>query len=739
MGRARRPTHVPWRWGLALALALVAGCNSPYPDSDEGQSIFYGTFGEEPKHLDPAQAYATDEYGIMAPILEPPFQYHFLKRPYELAPLTATEVPKAERRTVAFQGKDVEATVYTVRLRRGILYQDHPCFVEANRRLTERDVRGVRAVGDVRPTATRELVAGDYVYAVRRLADPRLACPIASTLAEHLLGLREYQASLQAALDRERADRRAATGVLYNQEQDERQRPIALDYAAGAKAFPFVREVDPYTFEVVLAHPYPQILYWMAMPFFTPVPPEAIAFYDQPVLRERSIVFDKNPVGTGSHVLCEFDPTNQIVFARNENFHEERYPDLPRPDAGDAEGRARWDEMKAAGMLDDVGQPLPMLDRMVLRLERESIPRWNKFLQGYYDSQGIPSDVFDQAVRLSSQGDTTLTDEMASRGIRLVSSYSTTTQFLVFNMTDPVVGGYTDAKRKVRQAISIAFDSEEEISIFLSEQGLPAHHPIPPGFFGRREGPEGINPVVYRWDAKRGRGVRRSLDEAKRLLAEAGYPDGYGPDGERLVIRFIATGGTPESRTWLTFLQKQFDKLHIGLEVEVSDWNRMRAKVDAGNFQLTGGGWVADYPDPENFLFLLYGPNGKLVSKGENAANYRSARYDELFEKMRSMENSPERLAIVDEMVGILQRDAPWVFRYHPKALGLYHAWVGNTWPHALAFNTAKYRRLDATARTAYRREHNRPRWWPVIGFGAALVLASLPALRAAVRRLREA
>ena len=738
MAQQRTAPRGSWRAGLLLAAVLVVGCNSPYPESEEGHNILYSTFEEEPKHLDPARAYATDECVMMGPILEPPFQYHFLKRPYELAPLTATDIPKAERRTVTFQGKEVAATVYTIRLKRSVLYQDHPCFVEANRRLTEESLRGVRAVRDIRPTATRELVAGDFVHAIRRLADPRLACPIASTLAQHLVGMREYQASLQAVLDRERAKRKAAAGILYNQEKDEQYNPIPVDYGAGAECSPFVREVDPCTFELVLRHPYPQMLYWMAMPFFAPVPPEAIAFFDQPVLLERSLIFDKNPVGTGPYVLKEFDPTNQIVFERNRNFHDERFPELPRPAAGEEAARVLYDQMKAAGLEEDAGKRLPMIDRVVLRMEKESIPRWNKFLQGYYDAQGIPSDVFDQAVKLTSQGDASLADEMAARGIQLRSSYSTTSSFLTFNMGDLVVGGYTDAGRKLRQAISIAYDSEEEVAIFLKEQGVPAHSPIPPGIFGYREGREGINPVVYEWDEPRGRGVRRSIDEAKRLLAEAGYPNGYGPDGQRLVLRFPVSGGTPEGATWLAFVKKQFDRLNIGLEIEVSDWIRFREKIDSGNFQLSGGGWMADYPDPENFLFLLYGPSAKVVSKGENAANYKNPRFDELFEKMRSMENSPERLAFVDEMVRLLQQDAPWVFRYHPKSLAFYHGWVKNAWPHALAFNTWRYWRLDTAARTAYRRAENQPRWWPIIGFAAVLVLGSLPALRAARRRLRE-
>jgi len=726
--------------GVALlALLAATGCNSPYPEAEEGQSILYTTFTEEPRHLDPAQAYPFDDVVMMSNVLEPPLEFHYLKRPYALAPLTAADIPRPEPRKVVFQGKTVEGIVYTVRLAPRIRYQDHPCFVEANRRLTENDVRNVRTVWDIQPAATRELAAGDYVYAIRRLADPRLACPILSVLADYLLGMREYQESLRLALERERLARQAAAGRFYNQEQDERYNPIRLDDAGAADSFPFVREVDPYTFEVVLRHPYPQILYWMAMPFFSPVPPEAVEFFDQRVLLERSIVFDKNLVGTGPYVLREFDPTNQIVFERNSNFRDERYPDLPKPAEGDAQGRRAYDEMASAGMLEDVGRRLPMADRVVMRLEKELIPLWNKFQQGYYDVLTITSDVFNQAVTLTIRGDLSLSDEMAARGIRLVTSYPCHTYYLGFNMDDAVVGGYAPEQRKLRQAISMAFDSEEEIAIFANGQGIPAQGPIPLGIFGHREGREGINPVVYRWDEKRQGAVRRPLEEAKRLLAEAGYPNGFGPGGQRLVIRFAATEPTPESRTLLTFFKKQFDKLGIGLDIQVTDFNRFQEKVLSGNFQALAWGWIADYPDPETFLALLYGPNGKVASGGENVTNYRSERFDALFVRMRSMENTPERLAIIDEMVGILREDAPWIFRYEPMTMELYHGWLKNAYPHAVALNKAKYRRIDAAARTAYRREHNRPEWWPVIGLMGALLLASLPALRAAARCLREA
>jgi len=727
----------PWPGWLAVGLVAFGNCNSPYPVSEKRSLTYYTTFSGEPETLDPGRAYGSFMYEILCPIVEPPFQYHLLKRPYMLEPLTAAEVPTAERRPVAWQGKPIEATVYTIRIRPGIQYQNHPCFVEACRRLTESDARGIRCVADFGRTATRELVAADYVHAIRRLADPRVQNPILPTLQQNLLGLREYCEAIEAALAAERKRRAEAVGPLYNQEQDERLDPIRLDY--GAFPFPGVREVDRYTFEVVLPHPYPQMLYWMAMPFFAPVPPEAIDFYSQRPLLERGITFDRNPVGTGPFVLAELDPTNQIVLERNPNFREERYPNLPPPPADRPQAQALYEELRDAGMLHDAGARLPLIDRAVFRMEKEWVPRWNKFRQGYYDACGISSDVFDQAVTLTSQGDAVLSDDMRRQGIRLLTSPAAVIHYFAFNMDDPVIGGYSEAKQKLRRAISIAYDVEEEIAIFLNGRATVAHSLTPPGIFGHEEGEAGMNPFVYRWDTARGRAVRRSLDEAKQLLAEAGYPGGYGPDGKPLEIRFVNGWAGAASRPRLDFVTKQFRKLGIHLVAETTDWNRFQEKVRAGNYQMIAWGWAADYPDPENFLFLLYGANSRTRGGSENNANYVSPEFDRLFEQMRHMENTPERLAILRRMKRVLQRDAPWIFGYHDIAFALVHEWYRNAHPHAMANNTLKYRRVDADLRATRREEWNRPRWTPVLVVAAVLVLAVVPAAWAAVRHLREA
>ncbi len=722
---------------LSLGVLAAAGCNSPYPDSDEGRNITYTFLLEEPNHLDPAQAYGGQAYPLLYQILEPPFQYHFLKRPYTISPLTAAEVPRPEKRTVAWQGKTVEATVYTIRIKPGIRYQNHPCFVEANRRLSDSDARHIRSVYDFTETATSELVAADYVLAIRRLADPRLACPVLPTMEQNILGLGQYGDALEAALEAERKRRREASGPFYNEEQDEKVNPIRLDY--GAYACPGVRAVDSHTFEVVLPHPYPQILYWMILPFFAPIPTEALEFFDQRVLLERSIIFDRNPVGTGPYKMVEYDPANQIVLARNENFRDERYPGLPQPPADDTKACALYKTMRDEGMLQDAGKPLPMIDRAVYRMDKEWIPRWNKFLQGYYDVSEIGGDVFDQAVSLTSQGDAILSDEMARRGIRLLTTPALIVRYLAFNMNDPVVGGYSEKQRKLRQAISIAYDVEEEITIFENGCGTPAHSPIPPEVFGYEEGEAAMNAVVYRWDAQRKRPVRRSLDEAKRLLAEAGYADGFGPDGQPLTIRFDNAWVATAHRPRLRFVAKQFGKLGIRLDIRTTDNNRLWEKVLDGNYQLLAWGWLADYPDPENYLFLLYGPNSRSKGGSENNANYANPEFDRRFRDMRNIENTPHRLTIIRRMNRIAQQDAPWIFGLHPVTYWLVHQWYGNSYPHAMSTNTLKYRKIDAGARAERRRAWNAPRWTPVLVVVALLAIASIPAIRAAVRHAREA
>jgi ABC-type transport system substrate-binding protein len=535
-------------------------------------------------------------------------------------------------------------------------------------------------------------------------------------MAKYIFGLDTLAKSLEKTLKEVRLNRKREAGFTYNQETDEKTNPIWLDYKNFS--LPGVVKKNDYTFQIILKKKYPQILYWLSMPFFSPIPWEAVKFYSQGPLIKKNITLQSYPVGTGPFMIDVFDPNSEIILVRNENFHKETYPE--KGETGDRE----------AGCLDDTGKPLPFFEKVVYKLEKESIPRWNKFIQGYYDSSGISSDSFDQAISFSPEGLIQLTDQFNKKEINLSVSTATTTMYFAFNMLDPVVGGYTSDKQKLRQAISIALDIEERIEIFANGRGIPAQGPIPPGIFGFKEGKNYTNYYIYNWDKVRNKPARKPIEIAKTLLSEAGYRNGINPQtGKPLIIGFDNALTGPEAQALLKWLQKQFRKIGIILETKTTDYNRFQEKVLNGNFQFLSWGWNADYPDPENFLFLLYGPNGKKKYGGENAANYDNPEFNHLFKKMESMENTPERLQIIRELLNIARRDSPWIWGFHPQDFLLYHKWVFNAKANTMANNTLKYLRIDPVIRESKRIAWNQPNYLPIILFVGILFITTLPAI----------
>lgn len=695
---------------FCLSACNDSGWNNPYPEEENGQNILYSSFSERPKHLDPVRSYSSNEYAFIGQIYEPPLQYHFLKRPYLLTPLTARELPvptfydksgKKLGRNAAME--NIAHSVYRIRIKSGIKFQPHPAFVPDDNggylyhQLTRQQLETIHTLADFDTVSYREVTAADYVYQMKRMAQPSLHSPIFGIMSDYIVGLKELASQLKQV--------------------ETEQREAGKEGYIDLNKFKLsgVKIIDRYTYEIKINGLYPQLVYWLAMPFFAPMPEEAIRFYAQPGLKDKNISLNWYPVGTGAYMLTTNNPNREMVMEKNPNFREAFYPRVG--ETGDTE----------AGFLRDSGNPLPFINKVVYKLEKETIPYWNKFLQGYYDTSGISSESFDQAIQFGAGGDAQLTEEMQRKGIKLTTSIAASTYYMGFNMRDSVIGGLSDRAKKLRQAISIAMDYEEYISIFANGRGLPAQGPIPPGIYGHVEGKSGINPVVYDWH--RGKAKRKSIEAAKKLMAEAGYPNGIDEKtGKQLVLYFDTTATGPDSKSLLNWYRKQYKKIDIQLNIRNTMYNRFQEKMHKGTAQIFGWGWNADYPDPENFLFLLYGPNSKVDVNGENAANYINPEFDKLFDQMKNMPNGDKRKKVIGEMVDILREDAPWVWGFHPKKFSLSHGWYLNAKPNLMAHNTLQYKRIDPFERQAKREKWNEPVLWPVIILFLIFITTALPA-----------
>ncbi len=679
---------------IFISSNLYAGTwNSPYKTVEAEQNTLYSAFSTPPKRLDPVVSYSANEWAIIGQIYEPPLQYNYLKRPYVLEPLTLKEMPIVNY--LDENGKKVEETSptlkytkYTLNFREDIKYHKHPAFsmnedgtlCYAN--LSQDELENINTLSDFKKTSTRNLRASDYEYAIKRMGVRQNHSPILDNMTEYIVGLREFSKQI--------------TQIAKEKKSNNEFLDLRTYSIKG------VNVENNYKLSITIKGKYPQFVYWLSMYFFAPIPWEADLFYQQEGLKVKNITLKWQPVGTGAYYLAKNNPSQEMILKKNPNFHTEYYPNS------------------------NSSKKLPFINKVVYTLEKESIPLWNKFLQGYYDASGISSEAFDQAVSISTGGDMGLSESMKEKGIILKESVQPSIFYMAFNMEDSVVGGYSESAKKLRQAISIAQNQEEYISIFMNERGIAAQGPIPAGIFGYFEGEKGCNPVVY--ECKDNKRVRKSLAVAKELLAEAGYPNGVSKEsGKQLKLHYDATATGPDDRALLDWRRKQFAKLGIELVIRSTDYNRFQDKVRKAKVQIFSWGWNADYPDPENFLFLLYGGNAVVNTNGAgiNSSNYQNSQYDKLFNEVKSMKNSPKRAELIQQMLNIVREDAPWVWGFHSKSMSLFHGWFKNVIPNAMANNTLKYKQIDAKERAKKQKEWNQPIIMPLVLFVLFLLLGA--------------
>ena len=385
---------------------------------------------------------------------------------------------------------------------------------------------------------------------------------------------------------------------------------------------------------IKLSLPSPVFLWQMAMPYVAAVPHEAVEFY--------GAAFRDHPVGTGPYALEKWRRNYSLRFRRNEAWRGWRKNSNPKSEF----------------------QPF---DFLYFPTIDDPSTQWLVFLAGELDLQGeILRDNWDDVIG----PDGALSPALAERGIVLERAPTLEVGYIGINMRDPLLGG----SRALRQALNAAFDTSRW-ERFHRGRALASNGPVPPNVAGADN-----SPLPF------GRGA----EVARRLLAEAGYPDGRDPATGRRLRLVLDIGKTSQDIRESTELLVAFmDECGIELVPEYHTWPAFLKKVGEGRSQLFRIAWVGDYPDAENFLQLFYGPN---ASPGPNRCNYENQEYDALFREAMA---APEerRLELYGEMQRILKEDCPWIFVSHAVSAALVGPRVEGYRAHDFPYGMEKHLR----------------------------------------------
>ena len=567
--------------------------------------------------LDPARIVDLYSRNLTAHIFESPLCYDHLARPFKLRLLTAESMPE----------HSPDYRVWTVKIRPGIFFADDPAF------------KGRK----------RELVAADYVYAMKRIVDPRNKSPIAAGVLEtKYVGL----AALQRA------------AVKDNQ-------PFDYDTPIAGLSAP-----DRYTFRVELEEPRPGYAEsFAASDLFGAVAREVVEFYGDQI--------DAHPVGTGAFRLKSWRRSSEIVLERNPAYRERVYD--AQPAADDAEGQAILARLK--------GRRLPMIDEVRVAIIEQSQPMWLSFLNAEVDALAtnagrVPPDFLGIAMPGGK-----IAPFLAKRGIQAKRSLNPDSGLAYFNMEDPVVGGYTPDKVALRRAISLSYDVDVEIRS-IRRGGIRAQSPVVPHTMGYD--PK-FKSEMGDYDPAR----------ARALLDLYGYVDRDGdgwrelPDGKPLVIQ-MASQPDDLTRKYDELWKKSLKAVGIRIEFKPAQWPENLKAARAGKIQFWQLGSSAAGSDGQGALARLFGPQ----AANQNLARFRNPEFDRIYERMRVIPDGPEREQLFLRAKQIAVAFMPYRHTAHRMEADMLHAWVDGyrrplfwqEWWHMVDIDADKRRQMGPAA-----------------------------------------
>jgi oligopeptide transport system substrate-binding protein len=518
----------------------------------------------------------------------------------------------------------------------------------------------------------REVVAADVAFVFARFAHPTTHAKGWWLLDGRIAGMNAWRESTRAAVDAAR-ERGQTPGPVFGIE-----RPIEG-----------VQVVDRYTVRFHLTEPYPQFLWTLAMPYLSVYPPEAVHHYGD--------AMQTHPVGTGPFKVVEFNPVYRVVYEANPGFREVRVPDP----AGDPSQRyVGWEEDVASGLLAHAGERLPLVDGIESRFILEDQPRWLYFKAGYTDFLNPPKDNVREAIPNGR-----ISEQMKARGVRLTPWPELGTVYTALNNDDPVTGNLG-----LRRALALAFDHAWTIDNLYSGQAIMATSLLPPGIAG-------YDPDYHPYHSDDG---KADVERARTMLADAGYPGGVDPStGRALRLTFESSGTGTTQRHFANRFTDEMRRLGIEVDVVVNTFPQLTEKMRNKQYQVAGLAWGFDYPDAQNILQLLYGPN---AAPGSNRTNFRNERFDELYRRAATLTDGVERAELYRQMARIVSDEVPWITRTHRIRPNLQQPWLQGFKYTEVTYHNWRYVAVDAAMRERLLAEWNRPTRWPLAVLGALML-----------------
>jgi oligopeptide transport system substrate-binding protein len=485
----------------------------------------------------------------------------------------------------------------------------------------------------------RELTAADFAYSIKRILDPKVRSPRLFFLEGKLAGGDEAMALAKKTGD--------------------------FDYDAALSG---LEVTDRYTLRIHLKQPDYDLLYVLADPATSAVAREVVEHYGEDI--------GSHPVGTGPFVLKEWVRSSKIVLEANPDYREEYFDATPTP--GDAYDQEVMAQLK--------GKRLPVVGKVVIDIIEEEQPRWLAFLNRQHDYllDEVPFEFVNQVAPNGK-----LASFYAKKGMRVYRYADPELTYFYFNMEDPVIGGYTPEKVALRRAMVLGYNINEEVQIIRSSQVIAAQSPIGPGVAGYdpnfRSSATEYNPA-----------------KAKALLDTYGYIDRNGsgcrslPDGKPLVVEFSSTP-TLLDNLYDQLWYKSMQGIGICMKFNKQRWPDLLKATKLGTLQMKISAWQADWPDADNFLQLLYGPNAGQA----NDSRFKLPEFDRLFEKSGALPDSPARNALYREMIRLFLVYAPWKLGVHRIFTHLTQPWVIGYKKHPIVLTQFRYLDIDVAKEAA--------------------------------------